>query len=112
MTYYTYGPWTVHTPGECPVPPDALVQVQLRNQSQIVAEECAPWPENDWDWSEDGEEAIAYYRIARKAVTHDPHEGAGACEFSGMVRQVSSWWLIPAVILGAALWVRIIGGWL
>jgi len=26
-----------------------------------------------------------------------------------MVRQVSGWWLIPAAILGAALWVRIIG---
>lgn len=25
-----------------------------------------------------------------------------------MVRQVSGWWLIPAAILGAALWSRII----
>ena len=65
MTDYTYGPWTVHTPGECPLPPDTLVLVQRRDMTQIVAEECASWPENDWDWSEDGEEAIAYYRIAR-----------------------------------------------
>lgn len=68
MTDDTYGPWTVHTPGKCPVPPGTLVQVQLRNQSQIVAEECAAGPENCWDWSEDGEEAIAYYRIAREVV--------------------------------------------
>mgnify|MGYP001244312436 CR=1 FL=1 len=31
-----------------------------------------------------------------------------ACEFSGMVRQVSGWWLIPATILGAAIWALLI----
>lgn len=67
MTDYIYGPWTVHTPGECPVPPDALVQAQRRNQTQVSAEQRTAWSVDEWDWSEDGEDAIAYYRIARKA---------------------------------------------
>ncbi len=65
MTDYTYGPWTVHTPGKCPVPPDTLVQMQFRSESQIDAEESAVVVAGKQDWSADGE--IAYYRIAQVA---------------------------------------------
>ena len=59
-----YGPWTVHTHRECPVPPDTMVQVQLRNMTQMDAEEATSRADN-WKWglaSPDGY-AIAYYRV-------------------------------------------------
>lgn len=67
MPDYTYGPWTVHTSGERPVPDDTLVQVQLRNQSQISAEVTAICTAVEWNWSDTCYDAITYYRIARKA---------------------------------------------
>lgn len=67
MTDYTYGPWTVHTPGKCPVPPDTLVQAQRRDMSQVYAKSRPLAPASGWNWGEIGNGTIAYYRIAREA---------------------------------------------
>ena len=65
MTDCTYGPWQVHTPGDCPVPPDTLVQVQRRCETQMEAAGSSPRAAGAWDWSDHEYGAIAYYRIAR-----------------------------------------------
>lgn len=59
----SYGPWTVHTPGECPVPPETMVQVQLRKDSQVYAEADEAQPAKELRWSEVKDCTIAYYRV-------------------------------------------------
>jgi len=58
-----YGPWTPHTPGECPVPPDTMVQVQLRQDSQIDAEKNDAVPADQLVWGDAANGTIAYYRV-------------------------------------------------
>ena len=65
MTDYTYGPWTVHTPGECPLPPDTLVLVQRRDMTQIRADKSPICTAGTYSWDDLGIGTIAYYRIAR-----------------------------------------------
>ena len=60
---HNFGPWITHEGNECPVEPDALVQVVLRGGTMGEAIEVEPEPALCCDWhQQSGMAAIFAYR--------------------------------------------------
>lgn len=67
-TKYEYGPWRLHDGGECPVDPDALVQIVTARVPFGDRENCAidvrRASDLQWRWNNGGDFLdIALYRI-------------------------------------------------
>ena len=60
MTTKIYGPWIKWHGGECPVPPDTLVKVKLREMYVL-----GPLPAGGYNWQHDGvDDDIVEYCVA------------------------------------------------
>lgn len=59
--------WVPHNGGDCPVPPDTMLEVRFRD-NDTSGPECA----YGWHWGEMGESTIVAYRIVKPASTAIP----------------------------------------
>lgn len=53
-----YGPWIVHTPGECPVPPETRMQWLTTHGTLAEAESHPPKRADYLDWAH-----VRFYRV-------------------------------------------------
>lgn len=80
-----YGPWTVHTPGECPVPPETMVQPMSEQITLREAELVLPVKASSilWDY-------VRFYRVLLEPEWKTVHVG---CEPLGALHRI----LVPVI---------------